>query len=199
MILIKKQLFAYIINFKKNQNQRIMKKFFYMSVLVLMAALTLTSCGSDNDKKDEPTPSSKSAAYNFTVNISQDLLDISEVTVVYKDGDGKTIREAAKSTKFTKTVNINKFPAVVGTKCEFKLKDGVQLTKEKYDLIATYDHQISINGKDPYGAKNLTFMQKEGVRPNVVAEQLSKWSGAQAYGFTIDAKGISSTTQDVTF
>ena len=130
-----------------------MKKFFYMSVLVLMAALTLASCGSDNDKKDEPTPSSKSAAYNFTVNISQDLLDISEVTVVYKDGDGKTVREAAKSTKFTKTVNINKFPAVVGTKCEFKLKDGVQLTKEKYDLIATYDHQISINGKDPYGAK----------------------------------------------
>ena len=39
MILIKKQLFAYIINFKNNQNQRIMKKFFYMSVLVLMAAL----------------------------------------------------------------------------------------------------------------------------------------------------------------
>ena len=116
-----------------------------------------------------------------------------------KDGDGKTVREAAKSTKFTKTVNINKFPAVVGTKCEFKLKDGVQLTKEKYDLIATYDHQISINGKDPYGAQNLTFMQKEGVRPNVVAEQLSKWSGAQAYGFTIDAKGASSTTQDVTF
>ena len=185
-----------------------MKKFFYMSVLVLMAALTMTSCGSDDDKKDEPYEpgggggsgsGSKTAVYDFTTNISQDLLDICDITMVYKDGDGKTVREAAKSTQFKKTVNVKKFPAVVGAKCEVKLKDGVQLTKDKYDLIATYDHQLAVSGKSPVGTKENTFIQSKGLNKDKVADFISRHNGTQCYGFTIDANGAANTTQNITF
>ena len=45
-----------------------MKKFFFMSIMVLMAVLTLTSCGSDDDKKDEPQqPKDKTIKYVVTV------------------------------------------------------------------------------------------------------------------------------------
>lgn len=183
-----------------------MKKFFYMSVLVLMAALTMTSCGSDDDKKDEPYEpgggggsGSKTAVYDFTTNISQDLLDICDITIVYKDGDGKTVREAAKSTQFKKTINVKTFPAVVGAKCEVKLKDGVQLTKDKYDLIATYDHQLAVSGKSPVGTKENTFIQSKGLNKDKVADFISRHNGTQCYGFTIDANGAANTTQNITF
>lgn len=177
-----------------------MKKFFCISVLVLMAALTLTSCGSD-DKKDEPdpTPSSKTAVYEFTAHFTQDMVDVCDITMVYKDGDGKTVREAAKSTTFNKKVTVTKFPAVVGAKCEFKLKDGIQLTKDKYDIISTYDHKIAVTGRTPYGTDGNTFIQGQGVNKDKLAELLSRRSGQEMHGFTIDADGVTNTTHDIAF
>lgn len=132
-----------------------MKRFFYMSVLVLMAALAMASCGSDDDKqKDEPyepgggggsSSGSKTAVYDFTTNFSQDLLDICDVTIVYKDGDGKTVREAAKSTPFKKTVNVKKFPAVVGAKCE---------VNRPFDVLLLYITDFIVNKKMTSHQKN---------------------------------------------
>ena len=175
-----------------------MKKFFYMSVLVLMAALTLTSCGSDDDEKqkDEPTGT---VAYDATVSLSQDLIDICDVTITYKDADGKTATEAVKSTSWNKKFTVKKLPAVVGAKCEFKLKSGVQLTKDKYDLSALLYHNVTVNGAKKGYDQPFTFYQGAGVKADQVAEILSKWSGRQVYGYTISAKGEVTTTESIDF
>ena len=77
-----------------------MKKFFYMSVLVLMAALTLASCGGDEPSgpSGPSEPTSKSVLYEATAYFSQDVLDLCDLTMSYKDSDGKTITETVTST-----------------------------------------------------------------------------------------------------
>ena len=177
-----------------------MKKFFYMSVLVLMAALTLTSCGSDDDKKDEPKPTSKNVSYEATVTFAQDMIDICDVTMVYKDGDGKTVTEAVKSTTWSKKMSVNKLPAVVGMKCNYKLKDGVQLTKEKYNIVAELLHDVIIDGTSKGFQKSpFYFIRSEGVRANSVADIVARRSGDVAYGYTISADGKVNETKNVTF
>ena len=176
-----------------------MKKFFYMSVLVLMAALTLTSCGSDDDKKDEPKPTSKSVSYEATVTFAQDMIDICDVTMVYKDGDGKTVTEAVKSTTWSKKVSVNKLPAVVGVQCNYKLKDGVQLTKDKYDIIAELHHDVIVDGTSKGFSKTpFYFIQSAGVRADKLAEMLPRRSGV-IYGYTITADAKVNETQNITF
>ena len=76
-----------------------MKKFFFMSIMVLMAALAFSSCGSDDNKKDEPEqPKDKTVKYEITAQFDQVLLDICDITANYKDASGKNAQEKVKST-----------------------------------------------------------------------------------------------------
>jgi hypothetical protein len=179
-----------------------MKKFFYLSVMVLMATLTLTSCG-DDDKKDEPQPqpqNPKSVVYNVSVKFEGDLLDICDVTMVYKDGDGKTVTETVTSQNWSKKVTVNKLPAVVGAKCNFKLKEGIQLTKDKYDVVANLYQYLTIDGKDLAGADQpLTIVGGYGVKTDKLADYISRKSGSMIYGYEIAANGANVTTNNITF
>ena len=179
-----------------------MKKFFYLSVMVLMATLTLTSCG-DDDKKDEPQPqpqNPKSVVYNVSVKFEGDLLDICDVTMVYKDGDGKTVTETVTSQNWSKKVTVNKLPAVVGAKCNFKLKEGIQLTKDKYDVVANLYQYLTIDGKDLAGADQpLTIVEGYGVLKDRLADFISRKSGSMIHGYEIAANGANKTTNDITF
>ena len=163
-----------------------------------MAALTLTSCGSDDDKKDEPKPSSKTIVYDASVTFPQDMLDICDITLTYKDGNGKSVTETVSSTKWSKNVTVNKLPAVVGVKCDYKLKDGVQLTKEKYDFIVELRHNVTVDGvKKGFSDPNY-FIQSQGVRSDNVANVVSHRSG-EVFGYTISADAKVNATQDITF
>ena len=172
-----------------------MKKFFYMSVLVLMAALTLTSCG--DDKKDEPSVSKK-VSYEASVTIAQDMLDICDVTMTYKDSDGKAVTEAVTSTTWNKKVDVKKLPAVVGMMCNFKMKNGVQLTKEKYDLVASINHTVIIDGAKKGYDQPFFFVGSYGVKVDKVAEMVSKRTG-KIYGYTISANGAVNETENIEF
>ena len=173
-----------------------MKKFFYMSVLVLMAALTLTSCGSD-DSKDEPS-GSKTIVYSASVSFSQDMIDICDVTLTYKDADGKTVAETIKSTTWSKTFNVKKLPAVVGAKCDFKLKDGVQLTKDKYDIVSSITHNVTVDGAKKGYDEPQIFIGSYGVKNDKVAEQLPRRTG-KMFGYTISANGGVNATESIDF
>ncbi|MBR3100885.1 MAG: hypothetical protein IKH19_03925 [Muribaculaceae bacterium] len=176
-----------------------MKKFFYLSVMVLMATLTLTSCG-DDDKKDEPKPQTpKSVVYNVSVEFSQELLDICNVTMTYKDGDGKTITETVTSKTWSKKVTVNKLPAVVGAKCDFNLKDGIQLTKDKYDLVANLYHYVNIDDNKIGSDQPNTIVGGHGVKTDKVADYISRWSGRLIYGYNIAANGAAVSTESITF
>ena len=174
-----------------------MKKFFYMSVLVLMAALTMTSCGSDDDKKgDEPSePTSKSISYEASVTFSQDMINICDVTMTYKDSDGKSVTETVTSTTWSKKVNVKKLPAVVGAKCDFKLKNGVQLTKESYDLVAELNHFVMINGAKKGYDQPYFFVGGKGIKADKIAEYVPRKTGS-AYCYTISADGKVTATEN---
>lgn len=178
-----------------------MKKFFYMSVMVLMASLALTSCGSDDDKKkDEPQPQGgiKTVVYDASVTFSQEMIDICDVTIFYKDGDGKTATETVKSATWNKKVTVKNLPAVVGVKFDFKLKDGIELTKEKYDLMANLQHYVTIDGVKKGTDQPFTNVG-QGTRAEKVADILSRWSERMVYGYAISANGEVTTTENITF
>ena len=161
-----------------------MKKFFHMSVLVLMTALSLASCGGGDDKqKDEPTPTptptSKTVTYEATANFSQDVIDICDVTMSYKDGDGKT-------------------PTTVGVKFGIKMKSGVNLTKEKYDLIMTVVHDVIVDGKSKGNTSPKVVIQGYGARPANVASILSSKDGT-IFGYDISSSGAAVETKNVSF
>jgi predicted small secreted protein len=176
-----------------------MKKFFYMGVLVLMAALTLTSCGSDDNKKDEPsepTPTSKSVSYEATASFSQDVLDICDLTMSYKDSDGKTVTETVTSTTWTKKVTVKNLPSTVGVKFGIKMKSGVELTKDKYDAIITLVNDVIVDGKSKGNTSPKVVSQSQGVRAANVADILSKKDGMM-FGYDISASGAAVATTNV--
>lgn len=177
-----------------------MKKFFYMSVLVLMAALTLASCGSDDEKKkdepSEPTPTSKSVSYEATASFSQDVLDICDLTMTYKDSDGKTVTETVTSTTWTKKVTVKNLPATVGVKFGIKMKSGVELTKDKYDAIITLVNDVIVDGKSKGNTSPKVVSQSQGVRAANVADILSKKDGMM-FGYEISASGAAVATTNV--
>ena len=176
-----------------------MKKFFYMSVLVLMAALTLTSCGSDDNKKDEPsepTPTSKNVSYEATANFSQDVLDICDLTMSYKDSDGKTVTETVTSTTWTKKVTVKNLPSTVGVKFGIKMKSGVELTKDKYDATITLVNDVIVDGKSKGNTSPKVVIQSQGIRVADVANILSKKDGMM-FGYDISASGAAVATTEV--
>ena len=177
-----------------------MKKFFYMSVLVLMAALTLASCGSDDEKKkdepSEPTPTSKSVSYEATANFSQDVLDICDLTMSYKDSDGKTVTETVTSTTWTKKVTVKNLPSTVGVKFGIKMKSGVELTKDKYDATITLVNDVIVDGKSKGNTHPNVVIQSQGIRVADVANILSKKDGMM-FGYNISASGAAVATTEV--
>ena len=182
-----------------------MKKFFHMSVLALMAALTLASCGGGDDKeRDEPsptptpTPTSKTVTYEANATFSQDVIDICDITMSYKDGDGKTISEAVTSTTWTKKVSVKNLPTTVGVRFGVKMKNGVQLTKEKYDLIMTVVHDVIVDGKSKGNTSPKVVIQGYGARAASVADILSPKDGT-IFGYDISSSGAAVETKNVSF
>ena len=184
-----------------------MKKFFYMSVLVLMAALTLASCGGDEPSgpsgPSEPggpsgpsEPTSKSVLYEATAYFSQDVLDLCDLTMSYKDSDGKTITETVTSTTWTKKVTVKSLPSTVGVKFGIKMKSGVELTKEKYDVMITLVNDVIVNGNSKGNTTPKIVSQSKGVRAAKIIDLLSKKDGMM-FGYEISASGAAVATTNV--
>lgn len=178
-----------------------MKKFFYMSVLVLMAALTLASCGGDEPSgpsgpSGPSEPTSKSVLYEATAYFSQDVLDLCDLTMSYKDSDGKTITETVTSTTWTKKVTVKSLPSTVGVKFGIKMKSGVELTKEKYDVIITLVNDVIVNGTSKGSTTPKVVSQSKGVRAAKIIDLLSKKDGMM-FGYDISASGAAVATTNV--
>ena len=170
-----------------------------MMVLLLMDALTKTSCGSHDNKKDEPsepTPTSKSVSYEATASFSQDVLDICDLTMSYKDSDGKTVTETVTSATWTKKVTVKNLPSTVGVKFGIKMKSGVELTKDKYDATITLVNDVIVDGKSKGNTSPKVVIQSQGIRVADVANILSKKDGMM-FGYDISASGAAVATTEV--
>ena len=164
-----------------------MKKFFFMSIMVLMAALTLTSCGSDDDKKDEPQqPKDKTIKYVVTAQFDQVILDICDITANYKDASGKNAQEKVTSTTWTKTINPTSLPIQMGVNFVYTAKED-KLTQDKYSFSAVLTHVGQAFGGTPRQSSE-TLMMCSGQTKERIIELFNRRS-QYAYGMYIDTDG----------
>lgn len=164
-----------------------MKKFFFMSIMVLMAALTLTSCGSDDDKKDEPQqPKDKTIKYVVTAQFDQILLDICDITANYKDASGQNAQEKVTSTTWTKTINPTSLPIQMAVNFVYKVKED-KLTQDKYDFSAVLKQVGQVYGGTPIQDTE-TIVMASGQTKEKIVDLFNRKSG-YSYGMYFDAQG----------
>ena len=168
-----------------------MKKFLFIATFLMTAALSLTSCGSDEPKETVTA----TATYNLT--FSQDLLNACNVFLIYKAENGRNVMEAVTSSWWTKTVTSDKFPAEFGVMYKFSTKSDAELTQEQYDLTC----DMNFNCKTTKGASytnNVTIINATDVSKDKVVSTLNKYSG-KSTGFRITKDGIVSQANNLNY
>ena len=158
-----------------------MKKCIYMATLLLVAALSLTSCG-DDEPKDKVTVT---ATYNMS--FSQDLLNACNVFITYKAENGRNVMEAVNSTWWTKSVTSDKFPAEFGVMYKFSTKSESELEQESYNLTCDLNFNFKTSKGDNY-TKNVSIINATGVKKDKVVSTLDRYSG-KSTGFRVTKDG----------
>ena len=108
-----------------------MKKLIYLALIVAIAIPAFTSCGKKNNKTKCGTI--------YHLSVSQDLLDLCDIMVSYRDADNVIKTSKINDIEWKKMV-MNKtdtFNDWMGY--ELKLKPGVKLTKHAYEIILSYE------------------------------------------------------------
>lgn len=168
-----------------------MKKYFYMALLLIATALTMTSCGSD-EPKDKVTAT---ATYNIT--ISQDMLNACNVFITYKAENGRNVMEAVTATWWTKTVTSDKFPAEFGVYYQFSTKSDAELTQEQYDLTCDMNFNVKTSKGAAYN-NNITILGAPDVAKNKVVSTLERASN-KSVGFRVSKDGIVSQANNLNY
>lgn len=169
-----------------------MKKFIYIAALLMVAALSLTSCG-DDEPKEKVTAT---ATYQMT--FSQDLMDACNGIIIYYKGEnGKNEFQALTSNWWTKTVTSNKFPAEFGVKYIFSPKSGAELTKEKYDL--TCDLIFTVKTTKGLNHNNtVNIINSKDVAKNKVESTIKNYNG-KSTGFKVTIDGYVSQDNNLKY
>ena len=168
-----------------------MKKYFYMALLLIATALTMTSCGSD-EPKDKVTAT---ATYNIT--ISQDMLNACNVFITYKAENGRNVMEAVTATWWTKTVTSDKFPAEFGVYYQFSTKSDAELTQEQYDLTCDMNFNVKTSKGAAYN-NNITILGAPDVAKNKVVSTLERASN-KSVGFRVSKDCIVSLANNLNY
>jgi len=168
-----------------------MKKYLLMTVVLITAALSLTSCGSDEPKEKVTA----TATYNMT--FSQDLLNACNVCITYKAENGRNVMEAVTSTWWTKTVTSNDFPAEFGVMYKFSTKSNAELTQEQYDLTCDLNFNVKTSKGASY-SNNVTIINAPDVKKDKVVSTLDRLSG-KSTGYRVSKDGIVSQANNLNY
>lgn len=168
-----------------------MKKFLLLAALLITAAVSLTSCGSDEPK------SKVTATATYTMTFSQDLLDACNVIITYKAENGRNVMEPVNNTWWTKTVTSDKFPAEFGVMYMFSTKSEAELVKEKYDLTCEFNFMCNTSKGASYSNK-FSIINATGVANNKVISTLKNVSG-KSTGFKVSKDGIVSQANNLNY
>lgn len=169
-----------------------MKKYLFMAALLMVAALSLTSCGGDDEPKVKTT-----ATTTYVMTFSPDLLEAASIIMYYKAENGRVTFEPINSTWWTKTVTSDKFPAEFGVKYVFGTKSDAELTKEKYDLVCDLSFTCATSKGANYSNKITIINEKEVAKKKVVST-LDKYSG-KSNGFKITEDGVPSVANNLNY
>jgi hypothetical protein len=174
-----------------------MKNLNIMSMLLggLLVLGSLTACGSDDDEPEIKKATSATAEY--VVNLSQDLLDASTVTIYYIGSDGQQVQEAITTSPWRKTVTFSTLPANAGFSVQPILKGDP--SQDEYTIEA--DGKMTVTLLDQNGATfgNPYVGSKSDVKgqlgPDYLGQFLTRIAGRLSEAKAIAAEGtITDTT-----
>lgn len=168
-----------------------MKKYLFIATLLVTAALSLTSCGSDEPKE------TVTATVTYNMTFSQDLLNACNVFLIYKAENGRNVMEAVTSTWWTKTVTSDKFPAEFGVMYKFSAKSNAELTQEQYDLTCDMNFNVKTSKGASY-TNNITILNAMDVSKDKVVSTLERQSG-KSVGFRVTKDGIVSQANNLNY
>ena len=167
-----------------------LKNFFMMAV----AALALVACGSD-DEPDEPEVNKATEFVStLTMTVSQDLLEVANVTVYYIDSNGQVASEPMGSTEGTKTIT-QKLPCKYGFAFACSKKPGVTIDKDRtytFSEILDRSTEIVFQKGNSISGNNHTVKFKDEVIGESVEAYLSDLSFS--YEFAVDEDGNQTAT-----
>ena len=120
-----------------------MKKLLSYFAIITLAAIALTSCGQQQDETEKEVP----LKVTYTIECSQDLMNLCDMVVTYKGDDGINVVDTITATPadtigvltWTKTVGTHEIPAKIGFDYTFVQKTETPIDENKYvSLTARY-------------------------------------------------------------
>jgi len=168
-----------------------MKKLIYMTALLLVSIMSLTSCG-DDEPKEKTT-----VRATYSMSFSQDLLKACNVFITYKAENGRNAKEAVTTGTWTKAITSDKFPAEFGVFYEFSPKSNGELTQEKYDLTCLLQFSM-VTSKGASYTNNYTIFDSKGVSRDKVVAYL-KGQSNQSKGFRVTENGVVSEATNLKY
>ena len=154
-----------------------MKTFKYLLSILFMAGATLgfTACGDDDsDPASGSTGKDVSAVYTIQVEVSEDMLDVMDLTLHHTYADGRVEDVPLTSTTYSTTIQATQFPTVIGSTLTATAKEE-PVAKEKYNLTCKFEASMqavdSKGNKRGIGAASSVTKQTNGVK----SEKLQTW------------------------
>ena len=113
-----------------------MKKLLFHFTIIMLAAMTLTSCG---NKQQAETEQEVPLKVTYSIDCSKDLLDMCDLVVTYKGDDGVNVTDtitaspvdSIETLTWTKTVGTHEIPVKIGLDYAFVQKTDSLLAEEK--------------------------------------------------------------------
>lgn len=159
-----------------------MKTSIQQIALMLIAFTAFTGCNTVQTAQDQLNM----VATNYRVNLSKDMLRVSDVYATYLDVAGKPVTEKISSTRWVRTTPPQEIPLQRGISLAFKVKPDSDIPNNSkgFDLKC----EVSVNGaEDANYSYTATPIDSKGR--NVTKAQVRRFleeKGKEAsYGFTI--------------
>lgn len=167
-------------------------KYLFLAMVAIVSSAAFVACGSDDD--EETKVETKKSSFYYAFSFSDDILSVADVTISYIGTDGVEKSETVTSTSWSKTFTENKYDVSAGVSLSMKLKNGVELTSDKYRIQYMFTYAVkSTKGDTTVGFEGNTFSQGSSVRPENVETMLQRKSGTTAFKIDSDGK-VSATT-----
>ena len=173
-----------------------MKTSIQQSVLMMIAAFALISFNSSCTMMKTAQDNDYEVGTTYRVNLSNDVLRVSDVYATYLDVKGEPVTEQVSTTKWVKKIPARQIPLERGIACAFKVKPDSDIpnSKKGYDLKCDMtvcggeDADYSYTGT-PFGANGRKAATKVEARQFI--EDAAKEA---AFGFIIDLFPLDSTS-----
>jgi len=156
-----------------------MKKMMMAAVALIcmtMMSVSLTSCGSDDDKSD-PVVDNKPVAgvMNCSLTVGDDMFDKFNLSIKYYDENGKVQTEALTKTTWEKRVMNKSLPATLGFRLLVEAKEGIDYsTLVKVTESYNYAYKVfSVNAKGEEMAGGKSGVS--GVSLDIPGSKVSEW------------------------